>query len=72
MTSEFFLAQLQLSTTSAIEFGSRYITNPISENIRYNIEFNQSNDEHVGGSFSIYPGDCTTIHEVLKFQLDSI
>lgn len=57
MTPEFFLVQLQLSTTSAIEFGSRYITNAISENIRYNIEFNQSNDEHVGGSFSIYPGD---------------
>jgi len=57
MTPEFFRAQLQLSTTSAIEFGSRHITNAISEVIRYNIEFNQSNDEYVGGSFNIYPGE---------------
>ena len=68
MNIDIFASHLKESSDLAIIHGSNYISNVISENITYDIEFNISYDDNMGEWFDRYPDDEGRIIENLSFD----
>lgn len=57
MTKFEFEKQLLKATQLAVDFSQNFITNNISKQITYDIEFNLSLDINYGSEFDVYPED---------------